>query len=66
MKVGKVQFWHCKKQNGDLPNCNIEDIYDLCGQAVKSVNWANRGLSKKQMYDLSSIISAKIILGYML
>jgi hypothetical protein len=51
MKAGKIQFWHCKKQSGQEPNCSIDDIYEVCGQAVKSVNWANRGLLKKQMYD---------------
>ncbi|CAM4412490.1 Superfamily II DNA or RNA helicase [Pedobacter westerhofensis] len=51
LKKGKVQFWHCKKQAGDEPNCNVDDIYDVCGQAVKSVNWANRNLLIKQLYD---------------
>lgn len=51
MKKGKVQFWHCKKQSGDQPNCSVEDIYEVCGQAVKSVNWANRSLLLKQMIE---------------
>lgn len=51
LKKDKIQFWHCKKQNGDQPNCSIDDIYEVCGQAVKSVNWANRGLLVKQLFD---------------
>jgi len=51
MKEGKVKFWHCKKQTGDQPNCSIEDMYEVCGQAVKSVNWANRKLLLTQMID---------------
>lgn len=51
LRKGKVQFWHCKKQTGNEPNCNVDDIYEVCGQAVKSVNWANRNLLIKQLYD---------------
>ncbi|MBS1524849.1 MAG: DEAD/DEAH box helicase family protein [Bacteroidetes bacterium] len=51
LKKGKAQFWHCKKQDGDQPRCSVDDIYEVCGQAVKSVNWANRNLLIKQMYD---------------
>lgn len=50
-KNDKIQFYHCKKQNGDVPNCNIDDIYEVCGQALKSVHWANRKLMVKQLYD---------------
>jgi len=51
IKKDKIQFWHCKKQNGEFPNVSIDDIYEVCGQAVKSVNWANRGLLVKQIYN---------------
>ncbi|MBB6239948.1 superfamily II DNA or RNA helicase [Pedobacter sp. AK013] len=51
MKKDKVQFWHCKKQSGEQPNCSIEDMYEVCGQAIKSVNWANRKLLLKQMIE---------------
>ena len=51
LKDGKARFWHCKKQSGDEPICSIEDIYEVCGQAVKSVNWANRSLLIKQLCD---------------
>lgn len=51
LRDGKAQFWHCKKQGGDEPICSIEDLYEVCGQAVKSVNWANRSLLIKQLCD---------------
>ncbi|WP_231490345.1 DEAD/DEAH box helicase [Pedobacter sp. Leaf170] len=51
LRKDKVQFWHCKKQSGDQPNCSIEDMYEVCGQAIKSVNWANRKLLLKQMIE---------------
>jgi len=50
-KKGKVQFFHCKKQSGDVPNCSISDNYEVAGQATKSVNWANRKLLLKQICE---------------
>lgn len=50
-KKGKVQFWHCKKQTDESPRCSVDDIYEVCGQAVKSVHWAHRGLLIKQICD---------------
>jgi superfamily II DNA or RNA helicase len=51
LKKGKLQFWHCKKQNNPEPNCSITDIYEVCGQAVKSITWSNKRLLIKQIYD---------------
>lgn len=51
LKGGKAQFWHCKKQSGNEPICSIDDIYEVCGQAIKSVNWANRSLLIKQLCE---------------
>ncbi|MCC2598424.1 DEAD/DEAH box helicase [Sphingobacterium sp. FBM7-1] len=50
-KKGKVQFFHCKKQSGEVPNCSINDNYEVAGQATKSVNWANRKLLLNQIYE---------------
>ncbi|MDX3915375.1 MAG: DEAD/DEAH box helicase family protein [Pseudosphingobacterium sp.] len=50
-KENKVQFFHCKKQDGNLPSTNVTDIYEVCGQAVKSVNWAHRKLLLKQICE---------------
>jgi len=50
-KQGKIKFYHCKKQDGNTPRCTVDDIYEVNGQAVKSVNWANRRLLIKQIYD---------------
>jgi superfamily II DNA or RNA helicase len=47
----KVQFYHCKKQDGDSPRVSVDDIYEVAGQAVKSGNWAHRKLLIKQLYD---------------
>ena len=47
----KIQFFHCKKQSGNVPNCSIDDNYEVTGQATKSVNWANRKLLLKQICE---------------
>jgi len=50
-REGKVQFFHCKSQTGNEPSCNVTDIYEVSGQAVKSVNWAHRKLLLKQICE---------------
>ena len=47
----KIQFYHCKKQDGNTPRVSVDDIYEVSGQAVKSVNWAHRKLLIKQLYE---------------
>lgn len=41
-QAGKVlvQFYHCKGATGDAPGHRLGDIYEIAGQAVKSVTWA--------------------------
>ncbi|WP_461137400.1 DEAD/DEAH box helicase, partial [Spirosoma terrae] len=51
LRKDRIQFYHCKKQTGDTPSCNVDDIYEVCGQAVKSVHWAHRKLLIKQIYE---------------
>jgi len=49
IKSDGIKFYHCKKQSGAEPQCSIEDIYEVCGQAVKSTIWTNRKLLFKQL-----------------
>lgn len=35
-----VRFYHCKFANADKPGLRVGEIYELCGQAQKSVKWA--------------------------
>ena len=51
IKPGGIKFYHCKKQSGVEPQCSIEDIYEVCGQAVKSTIWTNKKLLLKQLVD---------------
>jgi superfamily II DNA or RNA helicase len=34
-----VEFYHCKFSLGDTPGGRIKDLYELCGQAQKSIHW---------------------------
>jgi Helicase conserved C-terminal domain len=34
-----VEFYHCKYSHGPAPGQRIEDLYEVCGQAQKSVSW---------------------------
>jgi hypothetical protein len=35
-----VRFYHCKFAKADKPGLRVGEIYELCGQAQKSVKWA--------------------------
>jgi superfamily II DNA or RNA helicase len=34
-----IEFYHCKYSHGDVPGRRIEDMYEVCGQAQKSICW---------------------------
>ncbi|QTE30062.1 DEAD/DEAH box helicase [Pengzhenrongella sicca] len=34
-----IQLVHCKFSHGDNPGARVADLYELCGQAQKSVRW---------------------------
>lgn len=34
-----VEFYHCKYSGGATPGARIKDLYEVCGQAQKSVRW---------------------------
>ncbi len=36
-----ITFYHCKKSGGVEASARVNDAYEVCGQAVKSVAWAN-------------------------
>ena len=33
------QFYHCKYSHSDTPGARVNDLYEVCGQAEKSVKW---------------------------
>jgi superfamily II DNA or RNA helicase len=34
-----IQFLHCKRSGGPSPGGRVDDLYEVCGQAVKSLVW---------------------------
>jgi superfamily II DNA or RNA helicase len=36
----EVEFYHCKYSHGPMPGHRIIDLYEVCGQAQKSIWWA--------------------------
>lgn len=46
--VIKYEFYHCKGSSEPLPGCRVSDIYEVSGQAQKSVYWIERD---KELFD---------------
>lgn len=40
--VLKVRLFHLKHSHGDEPGARVDDLYEVCGQAVKSAHWKGR------------------------
>lgn len=34
-----IQLYHCKYAHGEAPGSRVSDLYEVCGQAEKSVKW---------------------------
>jgi superfamily II DNA or RNA helicase len=37
-----VEFWHCKYATDSQPGARIGELYELCGQAQKSIRWIEK------------------------
>jgi superfamily II DNA or RNA helicase len=37
-----VEFWHCKFASADQPGSRIKELYEVCGQAQKSIRWLEK------------------------
>lgn len=37
-----IDLFHCKYSAGKAPGARVEDLYEVCGQAQKSVRWAEQ------------------------
>jgi hypothetical protein len=45
-----VEFYHCKYSHGDLPGHRIEDLYEVCGQAQKSISWMSSSEKRTDLF----------------
>lgn len=39
-----LSLYHCKYSHGDKPGARLSDLYEVCGQAQRSVRWKHVGL----------------------
>ena len=46
----EVEFYHCKYAHGSRPGHRIVDLYELCGQAQKSIGWARTGEKRVDLF----------------
>ncbi len=50
LKVDDDQIYlgliHCKYSGGNAPGARVNDLYEVCGQAQKSIQWKHLGISR--------------------
>lgn len=60
----KVELYHVKAAGGNNPSDRVNDVYEVCGQANKSLIWTtNRSVFKSKMANRTSNNGDKFILG---
>ena len=59
-----VTFVHCKWSHEDTVGRRLEDLYELLGQAVRTVRWTGSGVIWTELSRrLASRASTKVIVG---
>jgi superfamily II DNA or RNA helicase len=46
-----VEFYHCKYSKEDKPGARLEDLYEVCGQAQKSVQWMRSHAKQTELFS---------------
>ncbi len=46
-----VEFYHCKYSGGPNPGSRVDDLYEVCGQAQKSIWWTAASLKKVDLFN---------------
>lgn len=61
----RVDLFHCKAASSHpIPGKRVEDVYEVAGQAVKSIRWTHpERLLKQIRHRLSSTAGSKIMIG---
>lgn len=47
--IVEVDFYHCKYTSGE-PGARVDDLYEVCGQAQKSVTWIHRQMRHGDLF----------------
>lgn len=60
-----VSFYHCKGSGGPAPGSRVDDVYEVCGQAVKGLIWCDmpRLVARLQQRFSAQTGQAKFIKG---
>jgi superfamily II DNA or RNA helicase len=45
-----VEFYHCKYSHGNEPGTRVNDLYEVCGQAQKSIFWISSSEKKTDLF----------------
>ncbi len=45
-----VEFYHCKYSRASSPGQRVEDLYEVCGQAHKSVSWMSSPEKRRDLF----------------
>lgn len=45
-----VDFYHCKYSQESLPGARVGDLYEVCGQAQKSISWLQNQLRHTELF----------------
>jgi len=46
----EVEFYHCKYSHGSSPGTRVNDLYEVCGQAQKSVHWMSSAEKRTDLF----------------
>jgi superfamily II DNA or RNA helicase len=46
-----VEFYHCKYSKEDKPGARLEDLYEVCGQAQKSIQWMRSHTKQTELFS---------------
>jgi hypothetical protein len=46
----EVEFYHCKYSGGAQPGHRVDDLYEVCGQAQKSIHWMCSGEKRSDLF----------------
>jgi superfamily II DNA or RNA helicase len=57
------RLYHCKKSGSLTPSNRVEDIYEVCGQAQRSIIWRNRNKIVQKITMRARKIPAKFLKG---
>jgi superfamily II DNA or RNA helicase len=59
----EVEFFHCKSSTAAGPGARVDDIYEVCGQVVRSIRWLHRQDALKERLLKRTASGSDILVG---